>query len=73
MDAKIKIQTSDRDKDVYCVCMHGLLVGMHANFKPNVYRVDNLKYNGTLHIHVSVLCVLDKTSRSSHRNVIPGH
>ena len=30
---------SDGDKDAYCVCMHGLLVGMHGNFKPNVYRV----------------------------------
>ena len=26
----------DGDKDVYCVCTHGLLVGTHGNFKPNV-------------------------------------
>ena len=28
-----------RDKDVYCVCTHGLLVSTHGNFKSNVYHV----------------------------------
>ena len=31
--------SSDGDKDVYCVWTHGLLVGTHGNFKPNVYSV----------------------------------
>ena len=30
---------SDADKDAYCVCTHGLLVGKHGNFKPSAYRV----------------------------------
>ena len=32
--------SSDGDKDVHCVCTHGLLVGTHGNFKPNMYRVQ---------------------------------
>ena len=34
-----RVKYSDGDKDVYCVCMHGLLVDMHGNVKLNVYRV----------------------------------
>ena len=40
---------SDGDKDVYCVCTHSLLVGMHGHFKP------------IFHSHM----YLDKTSRQS--------
>ena len=37
--SRSKPKPSDGDKDAYCVCTHGLLVGTHDNFKPNAYRV----------------------------------
>ena len=33
------VDPSDGDKDVYCICTHGLLIDTHGNFKPSVYRV----------------------------------
>ena len=31
------IPISDGDKDVYCVCTHGSLVGTHGNFKQSTH------------------------------------
>ena len=39
---------------MYCLCMHGLLVGTHGHFKPNVYSVT-LKYSGT-HPFFTLMC-----------------
>ena len=54
ISSRTLIQGRDGDKDVYCVCMHSLLVDTHGNVKPNVYRVHIKiqRYPLNFHSHV---------------------